>query len=439
MIGRAIRLTLLPTGIALVFVIWGLAPLSGNGQVKTPPPPMPKNLTVAGNITSLTVGAGGVGTVVITPNNGAAVTLNVTGNTAIFIDKAGGKVINNLSTLMQAEATYQANGTAVRIDASATYQVVGTITSVIPGAIPASGTIGISGGGGGQSVALNVGGAQTSITLGGVAKFFGDLQPGMKAEATYQITGPGAGNALKIVVAPSNLVIGTLTAIDPVAGTITITTNSGFSFTMGVSPNTSLLIDRVANQTVANLILGMRIEAAISFPPNGPAVARKIEATERNTVHGFISAVNVGNGTLAITPANGPAITVSTVNATIATIDKVAVQNLNNVLVGMKADVQFVATGLGTGVASKIDLIDRYTMIGTLSTVSPDANGVTGTVVITAAKTPPLNLTVTPTTTITVNGVSRRTTIANLSIGMRAEAAVQITPTGNFISTLTTK
>jgi hypothetical protein len=428
MIGRLVRWSLLPIGAALVFAASILAPAEGTAQVvKTPPP---KNQTVTGNITSVNVGTGGNGTVVITPQNGNAVTVNVTTNTAIFVDKGGGKLINNLSTLMRAEAAYNPNNNnAVRIDASDTYQVQGFITSITQGTIPANGTVVISGSAG-QSISLNVAGGKTNITIGSVPKFLGDLSVGMKAEVVYQLTGPGAGNALKIDLSASSLIIGTLTAINPANNTLTIASH-GYNFTVNIPPNLTATIDRTAGQALANLVLGMKIEVGVAFTGNGTGTARKIEALSRWTLHGFITALNPANGTLVVTPAHGPAVQLATGTTTVVKVDGNPVQTFASLGLGMKAEVLFVTTGLGTGNALKIDATDRFQIIGTLTTVTPDANGVTGTVIISGSNAPPLTLTVTPTTAITANHVPKQS-ITNLGLGMRAEATVQITPTGNF-------
>src|SRR5262249_809442 len=154
------------------------------------------------------------------------------------VDKGGGKVVNSLSTLMRAEVTYNPNNNnAVRIDASDTYQVQGIITAITPGKIPATGTVVISGSAG-QSISLNVAGGKTNIPVGNVPKFVGDLSVGMKAEAVYQLTGPGTGNGLKIDVSATSIIIGTLIAINPANNTLTIASH-GYNFTVTIPPNST--------------------------------------------------------------------------------------------------------------------------------------------------------------------------------------------------------
>jgi hypothetical protein len=340
---------------------------------------------------------------------------------------------------MRAEVLYTSSAgvnTAVKIEASDIFFVIGTITTVPTSAGGTAGTITITPFYG-TPVTLAVA-ATTAITVDRVGgQTIDNLAVGQKVEASYKTSG-GVNTAVKIeAFNPIFRVAGTITTVPTstggTPGNITITTSAGQAVIIAVVTATTITVDRVAGQTIANLAVGMRAEATYKVLA-GVNTAIRIEASDIFFVRGTLSTVTStggGAGSIVVTQANGNTVTVNVDATASITVDRVAGQTIDNLLTGMRAEVLYKVTATGN-LALKIEASDLFHVRGTITTVTPSAAGDgTGSIIVTLADGTTVTINIDTTTAITVDRVAGQT-IANLVANQRAEVRYKLTSTGNL-------
>jgi hypothetical protein len=399
---------------------------------------------VKGMITKVTQPTGTTpGSIVITTATGTAVTLSVPNTTRISVDGVGGKTIANLTTVMRAEAIYQATGTnagtALVIEASDIFHVKGMITKVTqpsgttPGSIVITPTTG-------PAVTLTVT-ATTKISLDGVAgKTIANLTVGMTASAVYQATGTNAGTALHIAANDIFRVTGTITKVTPASGTtpgsIVITPTTGPAVTLTVTATTAISVDGVKNKTLADLAVGMQATSVYTVTGLNTGTATSIAAKSMLKVTGTITKVTQASGTtpgsIVITPTTGPAVTLTVPANTPISVDDVKGKTLADLTTLMRATATYTVTGLNTGTATKIDATDIFTIKGTITKVTQPSGTTPGSIVITPTTGAAVTLTVNANTVIRIG--DHKKTIADLKVGQKAEATYKATATNAGIA-----
>jgi hypothetical protein len=100
----------------------------------------------------------------------------------------------------------------------------------------------------------------------------------------------------------------------------------------------------------------------------------------------------------------------------------------------MRAEARYQVTATANN-ALTIEASDLFRVSGTITAIVPAGATTPATVTITPTGGTAVTLTVTATTRISVNGV-RGKTVADLLVGMRAEATYQVTATANNALTI---
>jgi hypothetical protein len=228
-------------------------------------------LYVKGTITTVTSPNG----LTITRFDGTTVTVTTDANTAITINRVAGQMFDSLVAGMRVEVKYQVTATgnlALKIEATDLVCIEGTISAVNAMA----GTVDVTKADK-TTVTVTVN-ASTVITLEDAGrKTIADLLVGMKADVAYRATSTG-NVALRIEADDTFQVKGTISAVDAMANTVTITRSDMTTLTVTVGANTNIKIDRAARQTIANLAIGMRAEVKYRLTSMGN-LALKIEAS----------------------------------------------------------------------------------------------------------------------------------------------------------------
>ncbi|MBI3910925.1 MAG: hypothetical protein HY320_08320 [Armatimonadetes bacterium] len=291
-------------------------------------------------------------------------------------------------------------------------RVEGALTAVDQVSVPPTVTI--------AGVTVNVT-ADTEIEIFGHDATLAELATyiGQTAEAEYDST---THIASKIEVSEEAVVVGTVTAVDALAGTITVALSGGTAVVLTVDPDTEFNVhggdlEDVVAPDLSQLV-GLRVRVEYDTATN---VAQEVEVLARfRATAGTIAAVDAGAGTFALnTPRGALNFVVSGVThirlkgasgpsgatlADLATGDAARVQfaSLNGVLVAL--DVQARAGGrpqMAVGVITAVDaLSSRFT-------IQTRRSGL-------------VTLTVDPATLIWVNGAAG--TLADLVAGMRVTA-----------------
>jgi hypothetical protein len=193
-----------------------------------------KSAVVRGTITAIS-GSTVPGTVTITPQNGPAVTVNVTANTKITRNRQTA-TLADLQKNDKATAVYDASNNALVLHAHIQTSVVrGTITAISG---TTTGTVTITPANG-TAVTVNIT-TSTKITRNGQTATLADLQKKDKASATYD----SSNNALRLEArTPVFSVRGTITAIsgNAVPATVTITPSSGAAVTLNITASTKII------------------------------------------------------------------------------------------------------------------------------------------------------------------------------------------------------
>ncbi len=249
------------------------------------------------------------GTVSVTPKKGGAdVVLNVDANTQIK-RKDVAATLADLKTGDIVQASYNpVTFLAASIWAwPVMLNLKGTISAVDTGA----GTLSVTPKNGGADVVLNVDGS-TQIKRSGATAALADLQLGDRVEAKYE-----AATFLAVSISAwPNLVLikGTISAVDSVAGTVTVTPKKGGADVVLNVDSTTQIMRNNAAATLADLKTGDFILA--KYNPVTFLAANIWAWPNYLTVKGTISAIDTGAGTLTITPKGGGADVVLTVDST---------------------------------------------------------------------------------------------------------------------------
>ena len=173
-----------------------------------------------------------------------------------------------------------------------------------------AGTLTVTPKGGGANVVLNVDSA-TVIKRSGATASLADLQVSDRVEATYN---PVTLLAASVNAWP-NLVtlMGTISAVDTGAGTLTVTPKGGGTNVVLTVDSTTVIKRSGATASLADLKVGDLVEA--KYNPV-TLLAANISAWPKIVwLWGTISAVDTGAGTLTVTPKNGGANVVLTVDS----------------------------------------------------------------------------------------------------------------------------
>ncbi|AXA36623.1 MAG: hypothetical protein D6691_05020 [Candidatus Hydrogenedentota bacterium] len=285
---------------------------------------------------------------------------------------------------------------------------------------------------GGADVTVTVD-ASTRITRNRRAAGLADLLVGDSVEVKYnpttlvaskiEVKSPGSGST------PTAEVKGTVTAVDPLLGTLTVTsTLTSGSVTVQVDATTKIERDD-APATLADIQVGdcvevkynpttsvaIKIEAkSATLPPPGPGLAE---------VEGTISGLDLGLNSVTITPKSGGAPVTLLVDSTTSITRNEMAATLSDLQVGDKCEAKYDPV---TGVALKIKAKSATPpspapglakVEGTISGVDLGLNSVTITPKRGGA---PVTLLVDSTTSIKRNG--RQATLADLQVGDKAEA-----------------
>jgi phage terminase large subunit-like protein/Ni,Fe-hydrogenase maturation factor len=248
-------------------------------------------------------------TLTVTPKKGGAdIVLKV--DSATIIKRNGiSATLADLQVTDRVEAKYNpVSMLAASINARQTLaEVEGTISAVDTGA----GTVTVTPEKGGADVVLKVDSA-TIIKRNGITATLADLQVTDQVEAKYI---PVSMLAVKIE-AEMNLaeLEGQISAIDTGAGTVTITPKEGGADMVLIVDSTTVIKRNGTTAALTDLQVTDQVEAKYN-PVSMLAV--KIEAEMYLAeIHGSISAIDTGAGTVTITPKEGGADIVLLVDST---------------------------------------------------------------------------------------------------------------------------
>ncbi len=177
---------------------------------------------------------------------------------------------------------------------------------------------------------------------------------------------------------------GTLSAVDLVNSTVTVTPQFGSPATLNVTPATQIKRNGLA-ATLSDLVLGDRIEAKYDAATLN---AIKIEAKSGTLpppppvgeVKGIVAAVDVVTSSLTVTPnSGGPDVTVLVTSLTVIECDDLRM-GLGDVAVGSNVEVKY---NLTTFEATKIEVhgcgAELAEVKGTVAAVDPSAGSLTVT------------------------------------------------------------
>src|SRR5262249_40392348 len=132
-------------------------------------------------------------------------------------------------------------------------------------------------------------------------------------------------------------------------------------------------------------------------------------------------------GSIVIKPTTGSAVTL-TVNAnTPISVDGVSGKTLADLTTLMRATASYTATGVNTATATQISATDPFRIKGAITKVTQASGNTPGSIVITPTTGSAVTLTVNDKTSIRID--DQKKTLADLTVGQKAEATYQATGT----------
>ncbi|HTE17356.1 MAG TPA: DUF5666 domain-containing protein, partial [Armatimonadota bacterium] len=306
----------------------------------------------------------------------------------------------------------------IKADASQAVTVTGTVAVVDPNAR----TLSVQTQNGVLQLQVPV---NADIRIDGRSVRLSDVEPGDRVQVTFLRTGQSTGIALQVRVteAPQpepRTVIGTITAVNAQAGTLTVQTPDG-PLQLQVPANADIRLNG-RSATLADLEVGDEARVTYRVNANGTNTVLQIRATEAQqpaprTVTGTITAVNAQAGTLTLETRDGLLLLQVPANTNIR-LDGRSVP-LSELRVGDQAQVTYRVNANGTNTALEI----RAT-----SAQQPEPLTITGTIVEVNAQAGTLSvdtgnrivlLQVTGNTDIRLNG--RSVSLSALRPGDRVE------------------
>ncbi len=262
-------------------------------------------VSVEGAISGVDTGAG---TVSITPRGGSTdVVLNVDSTTVI---KRSGATAGLADLKVSDRVTAKYYPTTLLAASISAWPNLVTLKGTISGVDTGAGTLTVTPKGGGTDVVLNVD-LTTVIKRSGATASLADLQVSDRVEATY--------NPVTLLAASVNAwpylatLKGTISGVDTGAGTLTVTPKGGGTNVVLNVDSTTVIKRSGATASLADLKVGDLVEA--KYNPV-TLLAANISAWPKIVwLWGTISAVDTGAGTLTVTPKNGGADVVLTVDS----------------------------------------------------------------------------------------------------------------------------
>jgi hypothetical protein len=249
--------------------------------------------------------------------------------------------------------------------------------------------------------------AQTEVRRDGRSAALADLRLNDLVLVFYDRT-TRIARRIEAASPPPVELTGTITALDPTAGTVQVTTDHGTQITLTTNGDTRVRLNRV-NTTVAQLALGQRVQATYR-PENKVALGLSATTPQPDVVSGAITAIDLTAGTLQITPVAGAPVTLKLTPDTQFRLNRRAVAR-GTLVVGHLASVQTRPADTARIVAAQTPPV--VDLAGTISAL--DVQG--GSLQVTTAAQTTITLRLTPQTLVRRNDAA--STAEQLAIGDR--------------------
>ncbi len=324
-----------------------IAEASADADIKTKAE-IGANLDLHGTIKAVDAAKG---TMTIVTDNGADVVVKIAPDTTITVDGVGGVLSTvtgvtglGLSVGSRIDGQYDTStGTVGQLKSESTVKATGTIKAVDV----LSGTITITNQTG-TDLALKVE-SKTRLLGNGSMVTLASLKTLVGSEATvaYSQQSKVIGEMnVRGQAETTTRVIGTLKAISPAEGTVTIATATSGDVVLKVAADSKVLVGGTVS-TLANLAASIGSQVTIEYNVQtkvATSVAAQAQASATASVSGTLKAVDVLGGTITITGQTGIDVKLKVTSST-----KVQVA-------GSAASIATLATKAGSGVTAQYDV-----------------------------------------------------------------------------------